>query len=86
MAADLVHASPVFHKAVQACAAAVKPFGLDLLAEFDREDGWSHPAAAIVGLATVQVRMRKACQVPVLRATTSAAAPAFMCAQHWGHL
>lgn len=54
MAAELVQTSPAFGAAIQACAAAVQPFGMDLLGEFEREDGWSTPAAATVGLVAVQ--------------------------------
>ena len=32
--------------------------GLDLLAEFGKEEGWKHPSLAMVGLVAVQVHTR----------------------------
>ena len=55
MAKDLMVASPTFNAAVKACAAALTPFGVDLLADFEAEDGWSTPALATAGLVAVQV-------------------------------
>ena len=55
MAKDLMVASPTFNAAVKACAAALTPFDVDLLAEFEAEDGWSTPALATAGLVAVQV-------------------------------
>ena len=56
MAAELVEASPTFRSSIQACADALKRYGVDLLAEFGRADGWSTPALAMAGLSAVQVR------------------------------
>ena len=56
MGAPLLESSPVFRRAIRACAAALKPHRLDLLAEFAKEEGWRQPALAMVGLVAVQVR------------------------------
>jgi len=55
MAAELVEASPAFRASIAACARALERFGLDLLAEFGKPDGWSTPALAMAGLSAVQV-------------------------------
>ena len=54
MAAELLEASPVFRASIAACAAALQRYGIDLLAEFGRADGWSTPALAMAGLSAVQ--------------------------------
>ena len=56
MGAPLLESSPAFRRAIRACAAALKPHRLDLLAEFGKEEGWRQPALAMVGLVAVQVR------------------------------
>ena len=61
MGEPLLHSSPAFRRAVHACAAALKPHGLDLLAEFGKEEGWKHPSLAMHGLVAVQVRPRHPC-------------------------
>ena len=58
MGEPLLQSSPAFRRAVHACAAALKPHGLDLLAEFGKEEGWKHPSLAMVGLVAVQVHIR----------------------------
>ena len=55
MAEPLLHTSPVFRRAVHACADALKPHGVNLLAEFGKEEGWKHPSLAMVGLVAIQV-------------------------------
>ncbi len=55
MAEPLLRSSAVFLHAVRKCADALKPHGVDLMAEFGKEDGWKHPALAMVGLVAVQV-------------------------------
>lgn len=55
MAEPLLETSPVFRRAVNACADALKPHGVNLLAEFGKEEGWKHPALAMVGLVAIQV-------------------------------
>ena len=55
MGAPLLESSPVFRHAIRACAAALRPHRLDLLAEFGKEEGWKQPALAMVGLVAVQV-------------------------------
>ena len=55
MAEPLLKTSPVFRRAVNACADALKPHGVNLLAEFGKEEGWKHPALAMVGLVAIQV-------------------------------
>ena len=56
MAAELLDASPTFRASIAACAAALQRYGVDLLAEFGRADGWSTPALAMAGLSAVQAR------------------------------
>ena len=58
MAQPLLRSSAVFRRAIEACAEAVRPHGLDLLAEFEAEGGWSQPALAMVGLVAVQARVQ----------------------------
>ncbi|KAK9904717.1 hypothetical protein WJX75_001194 [Coccomyxa subellipsoidea] len=55
MAEPLLRSSAVFLDAVRKCADALKPHGVDLMAEFGKEDGWKHPALAMVGLVAVQI-------------------------------
>lgn len=57
MAEPLLRSSAVFLDAVRKCADALKPHGVDLMAEFGKEDGWKHPALAMVGLVAVQVNL-----------------------------
>lgn len=54
MAADLLGASAEFRAAVQECADALAPKGVDLMAEFARPGGWGAPALATVGLCATQ--------------------------------
>ena len=56
MAAELVEASPAFRASIEACAAALQRYGVDLMAEFAKPDGWSTPALAMSGLSAVQAR------------------------------
>jgi len=74
MGAELLESSPVFRRAIQACAAALAPHGIDLLAEFGRADGWSSPALAMAGLSALQARAgawprqaRARCERPATR-------------------
>ena len=60
MAQPLLRSSAAFRCAIEACAEAVRPHGLDLLAEFEAEGGWSQPALAMVGLVAVQARQHLA--------------------------
>lgn len=62
MGEPLLRSCPVFRGAVHACAAALKPYGLDLLAEFCKEGGWKHPALAMTGLVAVQVLLSDNCR------------------------
>ena len=55
MGATLLGSNPTFRAAVVECAAAVRPFELDLLAEFDKERGWGSPLLGAVGLLAVQI-------------------------------
>jgi fatty acid synthase len=55
MGEPLLRSSSVFRHAVQACADALRPHGLNLMAEFGKDEGWKHPALAMVGLVAVQV-------------------------------
>ena len=55
MAVTLLNSNPTFQRAAAECAAVVKPFGIDLLAEFQAEKGWKTPVLASVGLIAVQI-------------------------------
>ena len=55
MAAELLQSSPAFRESMHACAKAVAPYGLDLLAEMVDPEGWKSSAASASGLASVQV-------------------------------
>ncbi len=55
MGVTLLNSNPIFQRAVTACAAVIKPFGIDLLAEFHAEKGWKTPVLASVGLIAVQI-------------------------------
>lgn len=57
MGEPLLRSSPVFARAVYACADALKPHGVNLMAEFGKEEGWKHPSLAMVGLVAVQVSL-----------------------------
>ena len=57
MAAELVETSPAFRASIEACAAALQRYGVDLMAEFAKPDGWSTPALAMSGLSAVQARL-----------------------------
>ena len=56
MAADLLESSRVFRSAIEACARALQPKGVDLMAEFSSPEGWSTPALAMAGLSAIQAR------------------------------
>jgi acyl transferase domain-containing protein len=79
MAQPLLRSSAVFRRAIQACAEAVAPHGLNLLAEFEAEGGWSQPAIAMVGLVAVQAR-----GLPGAHARTSAALSSSFCCKQRG--
>jgi fatty acid synthase len=55
MAVTLLESSSTFRKSVTACAAALRPYNVDLMAEFSAEKGWSKPGLAMVGLVAVQI-------------------------------
>ena len=55
MGATLLDGNTTFLKSVSACAAVLKPLGIDLLAEFQAERGWKTPVLASVGLIAVQI-------------------------------
>ncbi len=55
MGATLLTSNTTFLKSVQACAAVVKPLGIDLLAEFQNPRGWKTPLLNSVGLIAVQI-------------------------------
>lgn len=56
MAAELLEDSPTFRASIEACAGALERYGIDLVAEFGRAEGWSTPALTMAGLSAVQVR------------------------------
>ena len=66
MGADLLAESAAFRGGVSACAAALKPHGLDLMAAYGREDGFSDPVMAAVSLIAVQVSARLGNAAPPL--------------------
>ena len=56
MAAELLQSSLAFRESMHACAKALAPYGLDLLAEMIDPEGWKSSAASASGLASVQVQ------------------------------
>ena len=60
MGVDLLSESAAFRRGVTACATALKPYGLDLMAAFSQEDGFSDPIMAAVSLIAVQVSRSRA--------------------------
>ena len=55
MGATLLEGSPTFRASVRACAAVVRPLGIDLEGEFRAEAGWESPLMASLGLIAVQI-------------------------------
>ena len=56
MGMELLSESPAYRRGVEACAGALKPFGIDLIAAFSDEAGFSEdPIVAAVGLIALQV-------------------------------
>lgn len=55
MGLTLLQSNVTFLKAVTACAAVVKPLGINLMAEFQADKGWKTPVLASVGLIAVQI-------------------------------
>lgn len=56
MGLELLSESPAYRRGVEACAEALKPFGIDLIAAFSDEAGFSEdPILAAVGLIALQV-------------------------------
>jgi fatty acid synthase len=55
MGRELLRASPAFRAGVQACADALTPFGVDLMAAYEQDGAWDDPVLAGVGLASLQV-------------------------------
>jgi fatty acid synthase len=55
MGLSLLNGSATFRASVHACAAVVRPFGIDLLAEFHSEEGWKSSLMASLGLIAVQI-------------------------------
>ena len=55
MTKDMLEFSPVYRAAVEECAAVLRPYAVDLMAEFASTEGFSDPTLAAVGLTAVQV-------------------------------
>ena len=55
MGLTLLNNNATFLKAVATCANVLKPFGIDLMAEFQAEKGWKTPVLNSVGLIAVQI-------------------------------
>ena len=55
MTKEMLEISPVYRAAVEECAAVLRPYGVDLMAEFASTNGFSDPTLAAVGLTAVQV-------------------------------
>ena len=55
MGLTLINRNATFQASVTACAAVVKPLGIDLMAEFRAERGWKTPLMGAVGLLAVQI-------------------------------
>ena len=65
MGLELLSESPAYSRGVKACAEAVKPFGIDLIAAFNDEAGFSEdPILAAVGLIALQVTTIRNLRVP----------------------
>lgn len=59
MGRELIEQNDTFRESLKICASVLTPLGLDLLAAFEKDDGFSEARLAAVGLASVQVTPHK---------------------------
>ena len=58
MGRELLQSSATFRNSIDICAKALSPYGIDLLAAYEAEEGFGDARTAAVGLASIQVGMR----------------------------
>lgn len=56
MGRELLETNATFRKSIEICAKALKPYGIDLIAAYESEDGFGDARTAATGLASIQVR------------------------------
>lgn len=64
MGRELIEENATFRKSIDICASVLKSLGLDLLAAFEKDDGFSKARMAAVGLASVQVKASSTTHAP----------------------
>ena len=57
MGRELLQSSATFRNSIDICAKALSPYGIDLLAAYEAEEGFGDARTAAVGLASIQVGM-----------------------------
>ena len=57
MGKELLQTNATFRKSIDICAKALKPYGIDLIAAYEAEDGFGDARTAAVGLASIQVHL-----------------------------
>ena len=55
MGRELLQSSGTFRNSIDICAKALSPYGIDLLAAYEAEEGFGDARTAAVGLASIQV-------------------------------
>ena len=55
MGLTLLHQSSIFRQSMLECVETLLPFGVDLIAEFESEEGFRTPLLASVGLLAIQM-------------------------------
>ena len=55
MGRELLQSSATFRNSIDICAKALSPYGIDLLAAYEAEEGFGNARTAAVGLASIQV-------------------------------
>ena len=55
MGRELLETNATFRNSIEICAKALQPYGVDLLAAYESEDGFGEARTAAVGLASIQV-------------------------------
>ena len=56
MGRELLQSNATFRKSIDICAKALTPYGIDLIAAYEAEEGFGDARTAAVGLASIQVR------------------------------
>ena len=57
MGLTLLHSHATFRASIEASAAILSELGLDLVAEFEDEDGFKDPSLSAVGLCAIQIAL-----------------------------